>query len=476
MNSLQRQRLMNNLPKDSALENIFHDTTLNSEKALYKKIKSWVNWRKFYLVITVLFYAIYYYRKHKDQETRNIFKAISQTSTQLKVLKKIINDKDLKEKEALDENNDNHVKNENDSSVSYESPLAMSKALKSKRPKAIKFENNILKCYRLQDGNFLVQHPNYDIHIVDSYGKKINSLNPIESDTKFIIDVITELSDGTIILAGKNPDSIHAKIQTYNNYKISNEYELSLDQVKHIDHYGKTIVLLGNTAGKYYAQILEINEHNIQFLKSFGIIENYIPQEIILLTHDLVVINFKSTETHSNKPTLTQQFNLNTNTINTLEFSSTNLTRDFQNQLIFTNNTSKAHLRIHDSSQKVLVESDILEHQGAISKIAISPNGKFLVTADWDGQVILWNYEILDIIKTYDTEIFYIVNLFVNNHGEICVAEGELENFSTTAACDGQATIPNIHFYNRASKTFKINDQAEEKSQNELSVNPGMSA
>lgn len=469
MNSLQRQRLMSNLPKDSALENILHDTTLISDKAIYNKIKSWANWKKFYLVITVLFYAIYYYRKHKDQEPRNIFKAISQTSTQLNLLKKVMMEKDNKQKETVDEDHNDHAENENDSSVSYEATLAMSKALKFKRPKAIKFENHLLKCYRLHDGNFLIQHHNYDIHIIDPYGKKIHNLNPVESGAKFILDVITELNDGTIVLAGKNPDSTHTVIQTYKNYKISLQHQQTLDQIKYIDNHGKIIVLLGNAAKKYYAQILEVSEHHIKILKNFAVGDNYIPQEIVLLTQELVLVNFKNTEAHSNKPYLTQVFNFNTNSLQSLDFSSTNLTRDPQNQLIFTDNTSKPHLRIHDSSQKALTAADILEHQGPISKIAISPNGKFLVTADWNGHIILWNYEILEIIKTYDTDIFYIANLFVSNDGEISVAEGLLENFSTTAACDGQVTIPTIHFYNRPIKACKLSEQVEEKNENEFS-------
>src|SRR3990167_2413311 len=146
MNNVQRQRLMSNLPKDQELQDILH-APIDTDKTVYDQINSWVRKKIFFLVITVLFYAIYYYAKNKEQESRNIFKAISQTLKPLKSLKAEINTKNKKEeKTTAPENDESTDENHSENAASYDSPTATSSALRAKYPKKIKFEKNILQC------------------------------------------------------------------------------------------------------------------------------------------------------------------------------------------------------------------------------------------------------------------------------------------------------------------------------------------
>lgn len=475
MNNLQRQRLMTNLPKDSGLEGILHDSIIDSDQALYDKIKSWVNWKKFFLIITVLFYAIYYYAKNKQQESRNIFKAISQSSTQLKLLKQIIEGNTHKKEMQKPSEDDIPNQESEDSSASYESPTATSKALKSKRPQAIKFENNAVICFRLSDGNFLVQHQNYDIHIIDPHGKKITDLHSKEPNTKHIIYAITELSDGTIITAGQIPDLSGTVLQLYHNQKISHSYKINVKHVTQIDSHGKMIALTCSSANGDTVQILEVTNQNIKLVKTLQIYQHHTPSDIVMLSNNLVACILKNQEDKATQSNFIYLCNIETNEIKSIECHASNLTRGFQNQLIFSDkSTTKAHLRIHDTSLKLLFEGDVVEHSHAISNIATSPNSQFLVTADWNGQIILWNCQTFDIIKSFDTELFTIANLFVNDQGEISVTEGELKDFNPTLAHDGQLTIPAIHFYNRSAKSHKTTHLSEEHSQYEATDNPAL--
>ncbi len=471
MNSVQRQRLMSNLPNDQELQDIMHSPT-NTDKAIYDQLNSWVKWKIFYLIITVFFYAIYYYSKNKYQESRNIFRAISQTLKPMKYLKTEINaekknEKKSKKHEKDESKDDAKDESHSENTASYESPTATSQALKSKKPKVIEFDENILKCYRLRNGNFIIQYRNLDIHIIDPYGKKIKDLSP---DNKSPIITFIELADGTIVAGGKTADTKLTVLYYWNDKEQVERTHQNVDRILMLDSFENTIAILTSTDGQKAVYILEVSNNEFKQVGNRINCGESTPHSLMLINKNEFILSYLKDDKHPHLVPGLLKFNFKTNTQVAIECNSHHLVRLPEHQILHTNNPSKAQIHVRQASNfKLLFEADINDHDTGFSQIATSPNGKFLVTADWNGRIILWDSESFAIIKSYDTGIYIIPYLAVSDQGEIAVTEGELEDYSTKITDNGRQTISAIHFFNRAPKPQHSLRESEEKIQDEIS-------
>jgi len=396
MNRIQLGLLKNKLPSDNDLTQRIARIPANKEEVsdqdVAQQIRIWIRWRIFFLVVTFLFYALHYYRKHNYfHEQSNIFKALKQANT---ALKKIIPTKN--EKTSRGNTRTSHFdyiddESSEDCATSYKNQTATSKAVKEKqnnRKIRIDFEKNIRLCYGLKNGSFIIQHQDYKVEIIDRDG---NNVCFLDAKPLAEISAFSQLDNGTIVAGGKDLEENTAVIFLWGD-AAANRIPYDDDNIYSLDTYKNLIAFSTEN------RVIVINTtENSQYERKFG-------KGKVLFTSDTQLIFY--TENTENEKAYMFQYDFRYYEQCAAEYITINHgVRLPDNKIMLTHGTSCCEFSIRKNSGVILedIVNEKKENWHPINHLAISPNGKFLAASNVDGYIRLWDTTTFKTIRGIDT-------------------------------------------------------------------------
>ena len=88
-------------------------------------------------------------------------------------------------------------------------------------------------------------------------------------------------------------------------------------------------------------------------------------------------------------------------------------------------------INLHRLSSATSIHTSLTEHLDRVSAIAISPNGKFLISGSADASLKIWNWESLECLYTLDTNYKNLLNIvfhpdsqyFISCHGDCTIKQ-----------------------------------------------------
>lgn len=464
-NKLKQTILANDLRDE--LDNFFGKPTTNKNdhrqlrQSFAYAIKQWLQWKTFLLIITVGWYALYYYVKQEQ----NIFSGIKNAKAKrvdFLDLKTDFAPKLDKEKELLDDLDPERFK-----------PKSIEEKLLHHTQ--LRFEENIRICHPLKDGNFVVQGFDNHVRIIDEVGNHIRDLKTLKKVRRTNHDgyksihlpteitAFSQLENGNIVGAGHliNSAKKTCVVFCWSKSNVFSSKFKGWDRVIALDTIDNQIALALRKAdvGRPTYKLATFQNYKAQTSKNIW--EN----ALALMEHPGIV---KFSTIHD-EITYAEQHNgnnqkihvrkaLNGEKILILDKNVDLIHRISDNHLI----TAKRNtLTFWDQSFNELGENKHNLHQSQIIHIVSSPNYDYFATSDVEGVIGIWSSISGELIDQLNTEQ-NIQQLFIDNDGTISAAIRAPEH----DLLENDSLISHINFY-RGEKFEPIpstNEKPEDES------------
>lgn len=524
MNDEKFAILISTYPDDSVLQSdltqyyVHPSTPKKDEDAFYKgfayQLKSWIQWKVFLLVITLGFYAIHYLRINFKQANRNIFSVIREVSKKHKALldpdarkpptverknsySEILEashdpDKPSKEKpqDAIErEETAEPEKSEDIENPNFSNPEALKTIIN--HDNGISFPENIRNCFRLQNGNFVVQGFNNKVwiitekgeHVKDLATKKIEELaikieykagpktitTPIISKDNLAAEIthFAQLEDGSIVGAGETIETNTPIVFIWKDDELD---ELFLDtpgKIHSIDTFGNDIICSttnqeANTSfvfkiqkqnGKYEAQKYKVSQHMgvVSFINDNN---NFIYFE----QHDNTPQKFLKSISESGELLAAQSSDLTLMLPNEYDEQTLRALPKIEHIMRVSVNQVITVANVCAIAWDVMKDEAFWGFENKVTHIACSPNKTCFAFCDETGRIFL----LANPFNPHDQPIEFfsvdpIQQLFLSDDGEISVAvKAKAEEGLDVSAIKQIKFYNKMEFQNDNSSTVKL--------------------